>query len=172
MRSVHDYALLERQYVTSDISIRALCEQNGIKNWSTVATQAKKREWERKRAQYKEVQFQHDIDALAQRRSIKLQEVFDDALNVIQAAFLKMGENMRDPTYIVTPTDLAKLIEKLSLLAGGPTSREEVRNLNLNADLPPDLLRELQAAARANGAGREPMGQSALPLAEGARKVN
>lgn len=171
-RTKHDYAALEREYVYSDISIRQLCEKNGIANWSTVHQQAKKLEWERKRREAKEAQFAHDIQAYAQKRAVKLQEVFDDAVNVIHAAFLKMAENMRSPDYIVTPTDLTKLIEKLSLLAGGPTSREEVHNLNLSADLPPELLRDIQNTARANGAGLNTVGQSPLPVATGPRQVN
>ena len=169
-RTKYDYRLLEREYVTSDVSIRQLCLDHNIPNWSTVSVQAKKLEWDRKRAEYKEVQFQHDINALAQKRAMRFQQTFDDALDALDAAILKMAENLKSPTYVVTPADLAKLIEKLSLLAGGPTSREEVHTVNL--DLPADLLRELQAAARTRGAGLEPVGQSALPIAAGPRKVN
>jgi hypothetical protein len=171
-RTIHDYESLERQYITSDVSIRALCEANGIRNWSTVHTQAKKREWERKRAAYKDKQFEHDIDQLARRRAMKLQQLSDDLIDVINATILKMAENLQSKDYIVTPQDLVKLIEKVSLLTGGPTSREEIHALNVGIDLPPELLRELQGAARANGAGVRTVGQSALPLPEGTRQVN
>lgn len=171
-RTIHDYALLEREYISSDISIRQLCENNGIKNWSTVSAQAQKREWKHKREQFKEAAFKADIEVMAQRRAIKLQQTFEDAIDVIDAAFLKMGQNLDRPDYIVSPTDLATLIKSLSLLTGGPTDRQEVRSFNLNADLPPDVLRDIQAAARANGAGEGSVGQSALPVAPGPRQVN
>lgn len=171
-RTKYDYDTLERLYITSDVSIRALCEQNDVKNWSTVSVQARKRDWERKRALFKAKQFEHDIDELTRRRSMKLAQLQDDLIDVIQATILRMGANLADEKYHVTVMDLVKLIEKVNLLTGGPTSREEIHSLNVDVDLPAELLRELQAAARANGAGRGPVGQSALPLAEGARKVN
>lgn len=171
-RTVHDYELLERQYITSEVSIRQLCAQNGITNWSTVSQQAKKREWERKRAAFKEKAFEADITQMAHKRAIKLQQTFEDAIDVIDAAFLKMADDMAKDKIVVTPGDIAKLIDKLQLLTGGVTSREEVRNLNLTADLPPELLRDIQNTARANGAGGRSVGQSPLPVAEGPRQVN
>jgi hypothetical protein len=171
-RTTHDYPLLERAYITSDVSIRQLCVDNGIKNWSSVSTMAKKLDWERKRADYKEAQFKHDINTLAQRRAHKLQEVYDDLVSVIQATIMRMAANLASEDYHVSVRDLGLLIEKLQLLTGGATSREEVLNLNLSTDLPPELLRELQNAARRNGAGSSAVGQSALPVAEGPRQVN
>lgn len=171
-RTLHDYALLEREYVTSDISVRALAEKHGIRSFSTVAAQAKKREWERKRADFKEAAFQHDIQNLARKRAVKLQEVYDDLVSVIQATIFRMAENLKGDDYHVSVKDLGLLIEKLQLLTGGATSREEIHNLNLNADLPPELLRLIQDTARANGAGLQTVGQSALPELEGARQVN
>lgn len=172
MAAKYDYELLEREYITSDISIRELCERHGIATWSTVAAQAKKREWNRKRQQFKDKAFEADIEVMAQKRAMKLQQTFEDAIDVIDAAFIQMGIDIQAGRVIVTPTDVAKLIDKLQLLTGGPTSREEVSHLNLNATLTPEQLRDIQAAARESGAGPRTVGQSALPVAAGARKVN
>lgn len=168
----YDYALLEREYYTSDISIRKLCEKHGITNFSTVAVQAKKRGWEKMREEYKEKQREHDIESLARRRSQKLAQLNDDLIDIISATVFRMAENLKDPAYVVTPQDLVKIIQQVQLLSGGPTSREEVHAFNLSADLPADVLRDIQAAARAAGAGTRPVGQSALPQLEGPRKVN
>ena len=42
MNKSHDYRALEREYVTSDISIRELCRRHGIRSHSPVVDQAKK----------------------------------------------------------------------------------------------------------------------------------
>lgn len=171
-RTVHDYELLERQYITTDVSIRALCEANGIANWSTVSQQAKKREWNRKRVLYREKQFEHDINALAHKRALALAELQDDLITVIRATIMRMGANLAKEDYHVSVNDLVKLIEKVSLLTGGPTSREEHFGLNVGIDLPAELLRDIQNAARQHGAGDKSMGQSALPVSAGPRQVN
>ena len=168
----HDYQLLEHEYITSDVSIRGLCAKHGIVNHSTVATQAKKRGWEAKRATYREAQTAHTIEAYAQRRAELLLELHEATITVTLSTLYKMAQNLKAPDYIVTPQDLVKLIEKVNLLLGGPTSREEVHGSLLTADLPPELLREIARAARENGAGAKPVGQSALPLAPGPRQVN
>jgi hypothetical protein len=90
-RSKYDYPMLERIFITSDVSIRQLCADNDIVNFSSVAQMAKKLEWNRKRADYKEAQFKHDINELAHRRAIKLQEVYDDLVSVIQATIMRMA---------------------------------------------------------------------------------
>ena len=40
MNKRHDFAKLEREYITSDISIRALCRRHGISAHSLVSGQA------------------------------------------------------------------------------------------------------------------------------------
>ena len=172
MSTKYDYPALRVEYVTSDISIRELCKRHDIASWSSVAQWARKHNWDRDREDYKKAAFEHEINALAEKRALKLAQTFDIAIDVIQATFLRMAQNLSSADYHVSPHDLSELLTKLQLLAGGPTSREEVHGFNLSADLPPELLRAIQDAARAGGAGLKPVGQSALPLAEGARKVN
>lgn len=171
-RYTHDYELLERDFITSDLSVRQLCENHGIANWSTVHAQAKRRKWLEKRKQFKDKAFEHSIEALAEKRAIKQAELLDASIDVTLATLYKMAENLRSPDYIVTPQDLVKIIEKVQLLTGGVTSREEIRAFNFDTQLPPELLRELARAAREGGAGAKPVGQSALPIAAGPRKVN
>ena len=51
MNKAHDYRALEREYISSDISIRELCRRHGISAHSLVTIQAKKHGWEEKREQ-------------------------------------------------------------------------------------------------------------------------
>ena len=48
----YDYDALERQYIQGTMSLRELCRMNGIETWSTVAEQAKKREWDKRREEF------------------------------------------------------------------------------------------------------------------------
>ena len=52
MNKRHQYRELEREFVTSDISIRELCRRHDITAHSLVTVQAKKLRWAEKREQY------------------------------------------------------------------------------------------------------------------------
>ena len=52
MNKRHDFARLEREFITSDISIRGLCRKHDITAHSLVVVQAKKGKWAEKREQY------------------------------------------------------------------------------------------------------------------------
>ena len=47
MNKRHQYRELEREYVTSQISLRELCRRHGITAHSLVTVQAKKGKWPR-----------------------------------------------------------------------------------------------------------------------------
>ena len=47
----HQYRDLEREYITTDISIRELCRKHSISAHSLVTVQAKKHKWAEKREQ-------------------------------------------------------------------------------------------------------------------------
>jgi hypothetical protein len=48
----HQYRELEREYISTDISIRELCRRHGISAHSLVVVQAKKHDWTAKREAY------------------------------------------------------------------------------------------------------------------------
>ena len=51
MNKSHDYRALEREYVTSQVSLRELCRRHDISAHSLVTVQAKKLKWAEKREQ-------------------------------------------------------------------------------------------------------------------------
>jgi len=63
VNKVHPYRELEREYITTDISIRELCRRHGISSHSLVVVQAQKGRWQEKRAQYRA----QESDALGTR---------------------------------------------------------------------------------------------------------
>ncbi len=53
MNKRHQYRELEREFITSQISLRELCRRHGITAHSLVTVQARKGKWLEKREQYR-----------------------------------------------------------------------------------------------------------------------
>jgi hypothetical protein len=187
--SKYDYDTLEREYIESDLSVRALADKHGIKAWSAVNAQKNKRRWDEKRADYR-ARLATQTNALtAKRTAEKIAAINDDFLSAVHAAIVKMGLDMRDrvveekqldregnpvtvtkvvPGQLITPDGLAKLLDRYMAFIGKPSSITEERNLGLSfsADgLPPDLLGAIAELTR--GSDRGATVRTALP---GARR--
>ncbi len=194
-----DYDVMEKDYITSDLSLRALASKYGVENHSLVMIASKKRGWAAKRAEFRERAAQraisHMADVAGQRAAREL-EVRDHAIEAIDEAVQKMRADMKDtvkvpktiktedgteeiemvdtgvPVMRVGPRDLVVLIDRLNILFGRPSSITEERTLGLsfNAETSPDVLRQIADAARGR-AGSEPgrVGGSALPRIEDPR---
>ena len=63
----HDFARLEREYVTTDISIRGLCRKHNITAHSLVTVQARKHKWQEKREAYRQKAGDAFIERYADR---------------------------------------------------------------------------------------------------------
>lgn len=183
MNRTYDYDALENEYVRGRMSVRELCRSHGISNSSTVNVQAKKRGWADKRELFQKRTSALTIERSAERvaeRQAKEIAVRDEIVDTIHEAVQKMRVDMRatkkvqqgdvwveEPVMRIGPNDLVKLIDRLQVLFGRPSSITEERNLgiNLSADgLPPGSLAELLRAT----AGVQPVtvGGSALPRLE------
>jgi hypothetical protein len=185
----YDYVALEREFIAGTMSVRELCRMHDIKTWSTVNEQARRNNWERRRADFQDLVRDKALVAMAERRAAKVEEMYDDTLRIIHAGMFRFFERLDDkvvtgpdgnqyllPGITVDANDLSKLIDRFQLLRGQPTKREAHLGLSLDlndpSSLPLELLRELQNAARDAGAGTTGMGSSPLPLVTGPRKVN
>lgn len=192
-RTTYDYGPIKQAYLASieEPSFRELAERFGVKSFSVIADRARKENWAQLREAVKAKADEKVVTTLGDKRAALLAQIETDMLEVIQSAVLKMGIDLtdrfeQDPVsgervFIagtrVSPSDLAKLIDKFQVLRGAPTAinRSEEASLALTGDLndlPPELLRGLLALARAKGASGEHLGQSPLPRSERARKVN
>lgn len=179
MRSNIDYDAIELEYIQGpdELSIRQLAKNHGIASWSAVSSQANKREWKRKRAEFRHQLSAKVITAIVDQRAEKVAEIQTAALDVILAAIYKMASDMTDkdftgpdgkrytvPGIVITPSDLAKLIDKVQVIGGQPSSIEEHRNLGLDLTaLPADVLSGLARVATERGADAGPVGRAALP---------
>jgi hypothetical protein len=185
----YDYDAMRREYITSDISLRALADKHQVKAFSSVMRIARREGWNDQRSSFKTLEDSKTAEALAQGRANKIAEIERDTFAVIHAAVLNLGINMQDrwetdkvtgtrvfvPAQAVTPEGLVKLIDKYLVMSGGVTSREAHLGLDVSLgadDIPRDLLRSLRDLAVTKGAGSGPVGQSPLPRIEGPKQVN
>lgn len=151
----HDYTNLEREYVTSQISIRALCRKHDIKGYSSVAAYARANDWDVKRERImgrKETKMVERVaDRLAEAELTLVEEVRSEWLTVIRAATYKFAEDLKDPNYKVRVSDLVLLIDKGLVLLGEPSERTEERHLALTGhldSLPDAFVRQLADRTR------------------------
>ena len=156
MNKSHDYRALERQYVTSQISLRELCRKHGITAHSLVTVQAKKGKWQEKREVYQAKASEHFINRHADRMAARQAEVYDEALDAIQEAITKFRDDMRatkpvrqpdgsiteEPAWLMRPRDVALLIDRLQVLFDQPSSISQHPGLTVTSEIPVDTLRQ------------------------------
>ena len=89
MNKRHPYRHLEREYITTDLSIRELCRRHGIRSHSPVVDQAKKHKWAEKREQYRVKESEAYMSRHAARMADRQAESGDKALDAIDEALDK-----------------------------------------------------------------------------------
>lgn len=189
MNTKYDYELLEREYVTGDMGYRELARKHGIANHSIITGQAKRREWARKRAEYRAEASEKAVVYMADSEGIRRAQearVRDHAIEAIDEAIQKMRDDMRRtrfenelqadgsmkpvevPVFTVRPGEIVTLIDRLQVLFNRPSQITEERNLGINlsaAGATPELLRGIVEATRGIGAGSY-AARSPLPRAD------
>ena len=171
----HQYRELEREFVTSDISIRELCRRHDITAHSLVTVQAKKLRWAEKREQYQAKESDAFMSRHAARHADRLAEIHDKAIDVIEEALDKFGSDMQAtakkridgewvevPVMRLKPKDVAILIDRLMVLFEKPSVISQHQGLGVGTELSADVLREFIEATEGVGAP-SPMEVSPLP---------
>jgi len=161
-----NYEQLEQEYVTTSISLRALADKHGLASHSSVMAQSKKREWDRKRREFRETRLERAVvytaDADAQRLAQEARvrdnaiEAIDEAITVMRhqmqqtRTVMRNGEYVEEPLVIIKPPDIALLIDRLNVLFGRPSNITEERNLGVSVSgrVDPELLRGIVEATR------------------------
>jgi len=175
--ATNDYDKLKREYLYSDITIRALCKKHGIKSYSSVAKHARDNGWYQDRAKIQERASERTIEKVAERiaesEADEIEQFRTESLTVVRASLYKFAEDLKDPNYRIRADDLVKMIQLGLLITGQPTSRVEERRLDVVATfdgLPVDVLRGLAEATKPRPALGHPTGSPARSGAEGARQ--
>jgi transposase-like protein len=167
MNTKHDYATLEREYIQGDMGLRELARAHGITNHSVVVAQSKARDWVRKREEYRQGASETAVAYMAADEGARVAleaKVRDNAIEAIDEAITKMRSDMQGtrkvfedgqwverPYFLVKPTDVAMLIDRLQVLFGRPSNITEERNLGLSlsaSGVGTDILRGIVEATR------------------------
>ena len=164
MNKVHDYRVLEREFVTGDMSLRELCRAHDITGHSGVVVQAKKGGWAAKREAYHSRKSDRSITRLAEGAADREAAVRDHAIDVIDEALTKFsadiqatvrrqraGEWVEEPLFVMTPRDVALLIDRLQVLFGKSSTISEGHSLSATISsepLPVGALRQIAEMTR------------------------
>lgn len=180
-RAQHDYDALRREYITTDISIRALCQKHEIKSWSTVNAKKKAEDWDKLREEFRAKVADSEVGSLVQARLKTISDIHEELLLAIRAGVRNYigsvtAEQGKEPAQQVSARDLMGLIDKFLLLSGSTPHRTESRSFDAHslsldgilADAPPELLRQLADLAGERGAGAQSVGRGPLIVLEGA----
>jgi hypothetical protein len=191
MNAQHDYELMEREYITGDMGMRELARLHGIRNHSLITAQARKREWVRKREEYragaadKAVIYMADQEGARRAREARVR---DNAIDAIDEAISKLRSDMRDtvksiqadgsvvdtgvPIMQLKPTDIAMLIDRLQVLFGRPSTISEERSLGINlfSSVDASVLRSIVEATRGLGPLAGDAASSPIPRIDRARE--
>ena len=181
MNRKFDYDMIERDYISGEMGLRELARMHGINNHSLITYQSKKRDWVRKREDFRSKAADKAVTLMATaegRRLAREEQVRDNAIDAIDEAITKMrsdmtktrmvmrnGEYVEEPMVVIRPQDLAVLIDRLNVLFGRPSSISEDRNLGVSFSasgaVGPELLRSIVEATR--GIVPESSGRSPIP---------
>lgn len=169
MHAKVDYNELEREYVTGDISVRELARRYDMSN-GTISAQARKREWESKRASYRDSIARRSYEKTADRFASKQVEVNEEIFGAMRATIYKYVEALKENKIIPSTKDAAIATDIILRLFGEPTERMEARVLGINVTATgslsdPDLLRRLEALTRGALPDDEPSGTPRLRIA-------
>jgi len=162
VNKIHDYRLMEREYVTSQISLRELCRRHGITAHSLVTVQAEKGKWQEKREAYRAKADESFITRHAARMADRQAEIEDKAIDVIDEALDKFREDMQavklvrqpdgstaeEPAWRMRPKDIAILLDRLQVLFERPSRISEGRDLFVRSELPIDALNRIVELTR------------------------
>jgi len=142
MNRVRDYQALEREYLSGTMSLRELCRTHGVTAHSAVMVQARQGGWAGKRQAYRARASAKYIERSADRAAIREAEVRDHAIEAIDEAITKFRSDLRatkrvvladgsiadEPLMLITPRDLAMMIDRLQVLFGRPALITEGRS--------------------------------------------
>lgn len=147
-----DPKLLEREFVTGDVSIRQLAERHGM-SWSAIATRARKPDaagltWYDKKDAFAQSVATKSFDKTAEKFAAEDASIREELILVHRATIHAYAQQLREGKIAVSPKDAVGATSALLLMLGEATSRTETTIVD-SAALKPDELRRLAEFARA-----------------------
>lgn len=167
-----DYASLEREYITGDISQRKLAEREGISN-GTLSEYARKHEWDLQRDNHRNKVALKVSEKTAEIVAKEMVAVNDEIFKAMRATIYKYVEALKDGRVVPSTKEAVMAAELIRSMSGEPDQRLEVRSLGINVSATgqltdPEFLRRLEQLTRGVRDGNEPVGGARLRI-EGTR---
>ena len=129
MNKRHPYRDMEREYITTDISLRELSRKHGVSSHSLVVDQSQKHDWFGKREQYRAKASESFIEKHADRMADRRAQIHDRFLDAVDEAITEFREDMwattkkrvegewvEVPVMRFKPKDVAILIDRFQVL--------------------------------------------------------
>lgn len=141
-----DPQALEREYITSDISLRALALRHGV-SWSTVAAWARKETWSGKRADYKNSLSRRTYEATAAVVANDTAQIKTENIAILRASLRQYAISLQKGDIKLTPKEAVEFVRALREMTEVP---EEAQDTIVNVSAPPDaeFFRRLLETAR------------------------
>jgi hypothetical protein len=147
----YDPVALEREFVTSDISIRSLAGKNGV-SFSSLAKHAREQDWAGKRLAYKSTLARRGYEAMAQTLAEDEANIRIESITVLRATLRQYAQRLAKDQ---VPIGVKDAVEAVRMLATLLTAEEGVKDDNTLAagartvsGPDADVLRGLVEAAR------------------------
>ena len=163
----YDPKVVEHQYVTTDVSLRALALEHGV-SFSSLAAYARKEDWTGKRVAYKAALSRRTYEVMAAEAGDQRAVAHDESVKIARATLAVYAEMLAQRKVMITPKDAMEAVRTLAMLLGGQegATRDDPVVINGSAKtVNADLLRRIADAARgqiatdgilAGAAGEEP----------------
>lgn len=156
-----DPIVIEKEYVTSDLSLREIARRNGISH-SSLAKHAKDNDWEGKRVAYKAALSRRGYEAMAAEIAQQEGIIREESLIVMRATLRKYAEALAAGNVAINTKDAVEAIKTIAFLMGEPKDGKENAADARPVNKPDaDHLRRVAEAARRQLAGPDVLGGSA-----------
>jgi AcrR family transcriptional regulator len=160
-----DSIRIEKDYVTSNLSLREIARRNGISH-SSLAKHARDNDWEGKRIAYKAALSRRGYEAMAAEIASQEGIIREESLIVMRATLRKYAEALAAGNVAITTKDAVEAIKTIAFLMGEPKDGRQNDAADARPVNKPDAehLRRIAEAARRQLAGPSVLGR---PAAEG-----
>jgi len=147
----YDPKAVEHEYVTGDVSLRALAAAHGV-SFSSLAAYARKEDWAGKKIAYNSALSRRTYETMAAEAGNLKGVVLEDSIKVLRATLTVFAEGLASRKIPVSPKDAMDAIRTLAVLLGQEEGGAgDDRNTTINVTPRPvdaDFLRRVAEAAR------------------------
>lgn len=152
-----DPKLLEREFVTGDISVRELAKRYDM-SWSAIATRARKPDaqgltWYDKKQAFAESVSTKSFDKTVEKFAAEDASIREEMILVHRATIHAYAQQLREGKVAVSPKDAVGASQALLLLLGEATSRTETKNIDITTIVDAEDFRRLAELARSRLVG-------------------